>query len=289
LTAPLLLALLLAAAPAAEPGKHLVLSRTVSEFGPKPAEKKEKRKEKEGEPAPAAKPEIVEISVKHYTVKMAPGRLRESCLEDDTVTVVREDKGLLWLLHPQDKTYREISLRKLSELSEKARQRLIRRLPLVEPSAHKDRLKALLGLTDKPPEISIEERPEERKKIAGESCRKVVVRLGGEKFFEAYISRRKVPLAGARWLLLGGILSREAARKLSGIKGLLMEAVFPLPRGGRLEISTQRVAERPVGPNDYRDPAELGYRLLYGGRKVETKARGESRGEKGRPKPGKKN
>ena len=130
----LALALLAALAPsaparAAEPRTCLVLERTVREFGPRP---------------PAGKdngPETAELSARHYTVKMAPAGLRESCRETGGVTIVRFDKGLVWTLDTKAKTYRELSFQKLSALAERARKRVARRLPLVENPRHNARHK----------------------------------------------------------------------------------------------------------------------------------------------------
>lgn len=254
--APLLLALLLAApAAAGEPARDaavLVLERTVVEFGVKPPKRGE-------EPAATEKPKIEKLSTRHYTVKLAPGRLREHCAETGKVTIVRFDRELLWMLKPREKTYREITFREINERSEQVRARLERRLPMIEEGAHKERIRKLLGLEGKPPELSVE-RPGKRRKILGESCEMVVVKLGKEELFRAWIAKRRAALLDRKWLLLGSCLPEGAAAKLAAIKGLLLEATFPLPRGGRLEISTGRFSEEKAAPGDFDDPATLGYK-----------------------------
>jgi len=250
----LLLAAPAAAGEPAEAAAVLVLERTVVEFGVKPPRKKAGEK-----PAPAGKPKIKKLSARHYTVKLAPGRLRERCAETGEVTIVRFDRELLWMLKPREKTYREITFREINERSEQVRARLERRLPMIEEGAHKERIRKLLGLAGKPPELSVK-RPGRRRKILGESCELVVVKLGEEDLFRAWIAKRRAALVDDKWLLLGSCLPEAAAGKLAAIKGLLLKATFPLPRGGRLEISTARFGEEKAAPGDFDDPATLGYK-----------------------------
>lgn len=269
----LFLALLLAAPAAAgeapeKPVAVLVLERTVTEFGVKPA-----RKVKAGEkPAAPGKPEIVKLSTRRYTVKLAPGRLREHCAETGEVSIVRFDRELIWMLNTKEKTYREVTFREINERSAQVRERLARRLPMVEDGPQKEQLRKILGLGGEPPELSVT-RPGKRRKILGESCELVVVKLGKEEFFRAWIAERRAPLVDRKWLLLGSCLPEQAAKKLAAIKGLLLEATFPMPRGGRLEITTGRIGEEKSPPEEFDDPAALGYRR---------------RGTRKKPKPGKK-
>lgn len=268
LLVPGLFLLPLGSALSAEPETVLILERTVREFGPRPAE--------EGAgaaPAPQGKPEIVELDLKRYTVKMAPGLLRESLQGEGavtSVTVVRLKEELVWVLDPKAKTYQEFSFRRVAELAERARGRLKRRLPLVKDPAQLERLRQLMGLEGPEPELSIE-RPGRKKEIAGERCELLVVKLGDEEFFRAYLSERAAPLADRRWLSLGGCLPERAAGKLSRVKGLLMWASFPMPGGGRLEISTGSVKEEAPAPGDFEDPGKLGYKRIGGGKEAAPK------------------
>jgi len=267
-------ALALLAAPARA---DLVIERTVREFGPKPApqaDKAEKKDAPETAPAPAstpeAKPEIVELASKRYTVKMAQGKLRETCAADGSVTVLRSDLGLLWQLDPEKKTYREISFRALAAAADSSRERLRRRLALVSDPGLRERLRALLEAEGDPLPVTIE-RPGTTRKIAGESCELVVVKAGPEEIFRAYLSARAAPTLEQPWLTAGHLLAGPAAAKLGELKGLVMEAVFPLPDGGRIEIVTERLTEAQESPGDYEDPAKLGYARLGGAEKPAEK------------------
>jgi hypothetical protein len=264
-----LTSLLLVCATLAGPARaDLVLERTVREFGPKPAEKAEKKEAAEApaspaEPAPAPKPEIVELAVKHYTVKMAAGRLRETCREDGTVTIVRADPGVVWLIDPAKKAYREIPFQALDSAANQSRERLLRRVPLVSDVKLRERLRSILADDQPEPALTIE-RPGTRKTVAGESCELWVVRAGGEELFRAYVSGRAAPQLGPSWLSAGKLFSKEAAAKLAEIRGLVMEATFPLADGGRVEVLTERLAEAEAAPGDYDDPKALGYARLGG-------------------------
>ncbi len=257
--APLFVSLLLASPVAAGEARKkqvavLVLERTVTEFGVKPVKKGEKREK----PAAPGKPKIVKLSTRRYTVKLAPGRLREHCADTGEVSIVRFDRELIWMLDTKEKTYREVTFREINERSAQVRARLGRRLPMIEDGPHKEKLRDILGLGAKPPELTVT-RPGKRRKILGESCELVVVKIGEEEFFRAWIAERRAPLVDSKWLLLGNCLSEKAAKKLAAIKGLLLEATFSMPSGGRLEISTGRIAEGKSPPEEFGDPAALGY------------------------------
>jgi hypothetical protein len=133
---------------------------------------------------------------------------------------------------------------------------LYRRLPLVTDPAARRKLEELLDADRKPPELAIE-RPGTTRKILDEECDLVIVKAGGEELFRAFVARQPAPAADPRWLRCGALLPSEAAAKLAEIKGLVMEAVFPLPDGGRVEVTTDRLSEAGEKPEDYADPATL--------------------------------
>ena len=256
-TRAFLIALLLAALlPAAAARADLVVERTVREFGPDLPE--------DGSPEDAP---IIELRVRRYTFKMAADRVRETCHETGVVNIVRLDKKLIWTLS-ENNTYRQLSFEDIDAAAEKARQRLIRRLPLVEDGLQRERLEIMLGVREDPEEITVE-RPGEKKTIAGQECELVVVRLGEAELFSAFLAERGAPVTDKRWLTLGGLFSEKAAAKLAELEGLLMEATFPLADGGRLEISTQKVSEEDEKKDDYADPAGQGYSLTGTSEKAE--------------------
>ncbi len=274
----------------------LLIERTVREYGPKPA------------PAPAAeapavtaepardgaaakapqvpavppKPEIVELSARSSKLKMAPGRFRETSEDGKTVTVMRSDEGVLWLIDTENKTYREIALKSLSSAARSSRDRLSKRLPTVSDPAMRERLEVWLGTGEDLPPVAIE-RPGTKKTIAGEECELVIVKAGADELFRAFIARRQTPALEEPWLRAGLIFSREAADKLAEIKGLVMEAVFPLPDGGRIEIGTDRIAEIREEPGDYDDPAKSGFTRLGGLEKASRKKSDEKKPDDRKP------
>ncbi len=232
------------------PASVLVLERTVTEYGLKPLEPGE---------APPAKREIAKLGERRYTVKIGKDRIRESCAETGEVTVIRLDRELVWVMDPGEKTYREISLAEIDSQAARSRERLRRRLPLVADPKQAARLEKFLGAGGKSAEVTVE-RPGRTRKILGEQCRLTVVKLDGEELFRAWMSDRPVPLAGSRWLRLGGCFSAGAADALAAVSGVVMEAVFPMPDGGRLEVTTRRIGEAPPAPGDFAHPEELNYK-----------------------------
>jgi hypothetical protein len=232
------------------PASVLVLERTVTEYGLKPLEPGEE---------PPARREVTKLGERRYTVKIGKNRVRESCADTGQITIVRLDRDLVWMMDPGERTYREISLAEIDSHAARSRARLKRRLPLVTDPEQAARLEKLLGAGGKPAKVTVE-RPGRTRKILGEQCRLTVVKLGGEELFRAWMSDRPVPLAGSRWLRLGGCFSARAADALAAVSGLVMEAVFPMPDGGRLEITTRRVSEAPPAPGDFAHPEELNYK-----------------------------
>jgi len=298
--AALSLAALAAAGPAPAAGEArpvLVLERTVTVYGlppepqkpaaPAPAGgEKPAAGEAKAEPAEPAKPAIGRVSEKSYRIRVAADRLRETCLDDGRVTVVRCDLGKLWVMDPAGKTFQEASFQEIDRQAEEARQRLVRRLPLIEDRALQARLRRLLGADAKPAQLVLEEGSEVRK-VAGEDCRPLVARLDGEELFRGWLSARAVPLADRRWLMLAGCFPREIAEKLAAVRGLLMEATFPMPDGGRLELATRSVGEARPEPGEFDDPRELGYKDEAGRRASEpAKSDKSDRSEKPRPPAG---
>jgi hypothetical protein len=246
--------------------KVLVLERTVTRYG-RPKKKSSSKSETKSAAAASSK-KIVKLSEKQYTVKLAAGRLREVISAESRATVIRADLGLVWFLDTKNRTYREMSFKKINAQKAEALERLKRRLPIIDDAEQNQRIKKLLGLSGKPPELTIEY-PGKTSKVAGEKCRLAVVKLDGKLFFKAWISERAAPAADRRWLRLGCYFSESAAKKLAAIKGLLMAATFPLPEGGRMEIATSKVTESVAAPGDFDDPGELGYKKL-GKRKKPT-------------------
>jgi hypothetical protein len=269
------------AKPAKKALKVLVLERVVARWGfPSKAELERRRRarEKKGEPAADAGGKKVEkLRERHYTVKIARGVLRETCRETGKVTVINCERGLVWFIDVRNKTYRELSFEDVDRNAAEAIERLRRRLPVVSDPREEAKLTKLLGMTGQAPKLTVEE-PEERKKVAGENCRRVTVKLDGKLFFRAWISERRSPLADRRWLGLGNCLPKAAAEKLAAVKGLLMEATFPLPGGGRLEIGTERLTEARAAPGDFDDPGSLDYKRL--GRVGKSAAKKVGGGEK---------
>ena len=280
----------------------LLIERTVREYGPKPAPAPAPAAEAPAataEPArdgaaarapqaPAAppkaeaKPEIVELSARSSKLKMAPGRFRETSEDGKTVTVMRSDQGVLWLIDTENKTYREIALKSLSSAARSSRDRLSKRLPTVSDPAMRERLEVWLGTGEDLPPVAIE-RPGTKKTIAGEECELVIVKAGADELFRAFIARRQTPALEEPWLRAGLIFSREAADKLAEIEGLVMEAVFPLPDGGRIEIGTDRIAEIREEPGDYDDPAKSGLTRLGGLEKASRKKSDEKESDEKKP------
>jgi len=256
--------------------KVLVLERTVTTYGRKEDKGEEDEgKEDEGEEdrgdeehdgdddgaKAGAEGKIVKLDEKKYTVKLAAGRVRELSRHDNSVTVIRSDLAVVWFIDARNRTYRAMTFRKINDQAAEAIERLKRRLPIINDPAENKRIRELLGISGEPPKLTIE-RPGDNRKIAGEICERVVVKLGGRVFFKAWVSRRRAPGVDKRWLTLGCYLPAGAAEKLAGLKGLLVEAVFPLPRGGRMEIRTQKITEAEAAPGDFDDPDALGYKKL---------------------------
>lgn len=266
-------------APAAR--ADLVVERTVREYGPEPAG--QEAAAGQAAPAPEAAPEIVELSAKRYEVKMASHRLRETCHEDKTATVVRLDRHVVWLLDLEANTYRELSFQSLAAAAAKTRRRLARRLPLVSDPELRRKLGQTLGAEGRAAELSIE-KPGRTKQVAGEACELVVVRLGGDELFSAWVSRRPSPLRGTAWLRLGGLFSEADAAKLAEIRGMVLEGRFELGGGRYLLLTTESLAERPVDRSEYENPAAQGFSRFGGEDQREEKGRDKGKAGK-RPPP----
>jgi hypothetical protein len=282
---------LAAAVAAGEPaggGRVLVVERIVREWGRRPAVPAAGTAGETAAPAPApeagpaAAPgtadEIVQLHERHFTVRLAPQMTREQCEAAGTTTIVRFDLQLIWLLDDREKTFRELSFSSLNESTARARERLERRLPAVSDPALRGRLAAALGVGTEPPATRID-RPQGTRIIAGEKCSPIRALLGTEPLFEGWVAdRAEPPLSGRQWLQLGGVLGAGAAESLAGIKGLLMEATFPLPDGGRLEVTTLSLTEEKAAQGDFADPATFGYKPT--GRRAREEAAAEVGGGK---------
>jgi hypothetical protein len=265
-------ALCLAAPPAARAGQPapaaaervLVLERTATTWSaPGPTEPAAPGKGAAEEPEPAAAEETgpKKLSERRFTVWLAPGRLREKSHGDGTVTIILLEEGLVWLIDPDKKTYREMSLEKVRSRTRQARARLARRVPLVEDAAGRSRLEKLLGIGPEPAEVKVEY-PGGTRTVAGRECREVVVGLDGEELFRGWLAAAPAALADERWLLLGGCFPEGVAAGLGGVKGLLMEASFPLAGGGRLQLTTGSAVEKQLDPADFQHPEKSGYEPL---------------------------
>jgi hypothetical protein len=239
----------------------LVLERTVREFGPKPAEKAAAPADA-AKPAPEARPEIVELSVRHYTVKMAPGKLRETSEDGMSAVILRSDLELLWLLEidkdKKTKTYREVSFKSLNAAANTGRERLRRRLPMIDDPEARTRIEVMLDNDPDAPPVTVK-RPGTKKRIAEEDCELVVVSAGPQEILRAFLSTRAAPALEQPWIGAGGLLGGKLAEALAGLKGIVMEATLPLPGGGRIEITTGPLSEAREEPGDYDDPAKSGY------------------------------
>lgn len=275
----------------------LVLERTVREFGPRPAGKTEAPAEP-GKPEPAkpaaapapgpapeAKPEIVELSVRRCTVKMAPGKLRETSEDGMTATILRSDLELIWLLEvskDNKKTYREITFKSLNSAANSSRERLRRRLPMVDDPDVRARIAAMLDTEDDSPPVTVK-RPGTKKLIAGEDCELVVVSAGPQELFRAFLSTRAASALERPWLGAGGLFGRKLAEGLAGIKGIVMEATLPLPGGGRIEVTTQHLSEAREEPGDYDDPSKSDYARVGSAEKASERKSAEKAPEEKKP------
>jgi hypothetical protein len=155
----------------------------------------------------------------------------------------------------------------MSSAANAGRERLNRRLPLISDPAARARVEALVKTDEEALRITVE-RPGTKKRIAGEDCELVVVKAGADELFRAFLSTRAAPALEQPWLATGRLFSDQAAAKLAELKGLVLEATFPLPGGGRLELATERLAEAREDPGDYDDPSKSGYVRLGGPEKI---------------------
>ncbi|OQX88679.1 hypothetical protein B6D60_01590 [candidate division KSB1 bacterium 4484_87] len=136
-----------------------------------------------------------QTEVEHEKIYYKAGKMKQVNLDDNTISIIRLDKGLTWTLNPEDKTYMEIRFEDVEKNMKAIRGEMAQKMNQLSDE-EKEMMKKMMGDkfnsmfgSEEMPTVSFKVTGK-KKTINGYKCKQVIFMLNNAPLMEIWMTNK---------------------------------------------------------------------------------------------------
>lgn len=194
------------------------------------------------------------------TILIKGKKVRIDTKDQKPYTVADFDKGQVYTIDPEKKTFSQVALSELDKLRDMAYYQVLRKLDQIEQLApeQKAAIELIFGTQlkkareelankDKPTKVEVE-KPEETREIAGYTCKQVIIKEEGNLIVSVWLTDKiEVDIELAQILSAMALFSKSVKEKVETLEGFSLKTTYVFRIAGQGKTSSSEAVEVKSG------------------------------------------